>query len=88
MYKEIKNELLELSWVSLMKDTLRYENSFKMCVYIKEKKSENGRLFQNDKFYFNFTVWTFNGKYFIVGIALWEKSMKYEFLQMIKCGRK
>lgn len=38
MYKEIKNELLELSWVSLMKDTLRYENSFKMCVYIKEKK--------------------------------------------------
>lgn len=45
-----------------MKDTLRYENSFKMCVYIKEKKSENGRLFQNDKFYFNFTVWTFNGK--------------------------
>ena len=37
MYKEIKNELLELSWVK-MKDTLRYENSFKMCVYIKEKK--------------------------------------------------
>ena len=40
------------------------------CVCTLKKKSENGRLFQNDKFYFNFTVWTFNGKYFIVGIAL------------------
>ena len=50
--------------MSLMKDTLGYdENSFKMCVYSPKKRSENGRLFPNDKFYFNFSLdWTFNGK--------------------------
>ena len=49
--------------MSLMKDTLGYdENSFKMCVCTVQK-SENGRLFPNDKFYFNFSLdWTFNGK--------------------------
>ena len=67
--KRSKMNSKSLSWVwwrTLHDD----ENSFKMCV--NEKKSENGRLFPNDKFYFNFSVytWTFNGK----------KSMKYELL--------
>lgn len=58
------------------------------CVYTVHcrKKSENGRLFQNDKFYFNFTVWTFNGKDYCRYMR--KVNEVWVSFQMIKCARK